>query len=153
MAFGQNADEGTSEGTANNLPNHATQMNKKLKQAANVIEGLRAKPAQHVQPEQPAQPAQAPQPAQVTNAEIERYQVPNPPVVILTNGTNIQMCKGCGKAITFHDKQYLHNMVFTRRGITGYLNRKKDIYIKKISNIHFHLHLKCLWAHDHTVKL
>ena len=62
------------------------------------------------------------------------------------------MCKGCGKPITWNDKQYPHNMVFTRRGITGYLNRKTNVYINKISNIHFHLHIKCLRDHDRTVK-
>ena len=93
------------------------------------------------------------QPAQVSNPEIERYWVPNPPIVILTTGTNIRMCKGCGKAITWNDKQYPHNMVFTRRGITGYLNRKSNMYINKISNIHFHLKIKCIREHDHTVKL
>ena len=44
-------------------------------------------------------------------------------------------------------------MVFTRRGITGYLNRKSNRYINKISNIHFHLKIKCIREHDHTVKL
>ena len=63
------------------------------------------------------------------------------------------MCKGCGKAITLNDKQYPHNMVFTRRGIMGYLNCKMNVYINKISNIHFHLCIKCIRDHDHTVKL
>ena len=63
------------------------------------------------------------------------------------------MCKGCGKAITLNDEQYPHNMVLTRRGITGYLNHKMNVYINKISNIHFHLRIKCIRDHDGTVKL
>ena len=43
-------------------------------------------------------------------------------------------------------------MVFTRRGITGYFNRKTNVYINKISNIHFHLHIKCIRDHNCTVK-
>ena len=154
----------------NNLPNHATQMNKKLQQAANIIQGSQSTEQEPAQPgavgqpaqpgtvgqpgtaEQAVQPGTAGQPPQASNPEIERYRVPNPPIVILT-GTNIRMCKGCGKAITWNDKQYPYNMVFTKRGITGYLNRKTNMYINKISNIHFHLKIKCIRDHDHTVKL
>ena len=145
----------------NNLPNHSAQMNKKLQILFKdqSTEKQHAQPATVGQPAQPAtfgwpaQPATVGQPAQVSNPEIERYWVPNPPIVILTTGTNIRMCKGCGKAITWNDKQYPHNMVFTRRGITGYLNRKSNTYINKISNIHFHLKIKCIREHDCTVKL
>ena len=51
----------------NNLPDHATQMNKKLQEAANIIEGSKSTEKQYAQPAtvgQPAQPAAVGQPAQ-----------------------------------------------------------------------------------------
>ena len=94
------------------LPNDVIKMNKKIQEVTNIIEGKKTN----------GQVAQAVQAGYVMNPEIERYRVANPPIMILTNGTNIRMCKGCGKPITWNDKQYPHNMVFTRRGITRYLN-------------------------------
>ena len=71
------------------LPNDVIKMNKKIQKATNIIESKKSN----------RQVAQAVQAGYVMNPEIERYLVPNPPIVILTNGTNIQMCKGCDKLL------------------------------------------------------
>ena len=81
-------------------------------------------------------PPQNSQNNQVPN-NVKDYSPHNPPVVILTDGTNISMCKGCCKKITKEQREYPNNMVFRKKGITGYLFQGK--YISKVGNIHFHL--------------
>ena len=81
----------------------------------------------------------------------EDYSPRNPPVVVLTDGTNISRCKGCTKKITKEERKYPNNMVFRKKGITGYLFQGR--YISKIGNVHFHLHKEFLWHHDNTVQL
>ena len=39
-------------------------------------------------------------------------QLPNPPVVIFTDGFGIKICKGCGKGITPDQQLYPSNMMF-----------------------------------------
>ena len=85
------------------------------------------------------------------NVNVKDYSPHNPPVVILTDGTNISMCKGCGKKITKEQRKYPNNMVFRKKGIMGYLFKGR--YISKIRNIHFHLQKECLRHHDDTVQL
>ena len=87
---------------------------------------------------------------QVPN-NVKDYSPCNPPVVILTDGTNISMCKGCGKKITKEQRKYPNNMVFRKKGIMGYLFQGR--YILKVGNIHFHLQKECLRHHDDTVQL
>ena len=77
-----------------------------------------------------------PQNNQVPNS-VKDYSPCNPPVVILTDGTNISTCEGCGKKNTKEQTKYPNNMVFRKKGITGYLFQGR--YISKIGNIHFHL--------------
>ena len=48
----------------------------------------------------------------------EDYSPCNPPVVVLTDGTNISRCKGCTKKITKEERKYPNNMVFRKKGIT-----------------------------------
>ena len=77
----------TNDERINNLPNHVAQRKKKLQEAADVIQGLRhptqssqaAQSEQPTQPAQTAQPAQSEQPTQISNPEVEKYRVPNPP--------------------------------------------------------------------------
>ena len=80
----------------------------------------------------------------------EDYSPHNPPVVVLTDGTNISTCKGCTKNITKEQRKYPNNMVFRKKGITGYLFQGR--YISKIRNVHFHLCKECLRHHDNTVQ-
>ena len=62
------------------------------------------------------------------------------------------MCKGCGqKKITKEQREYPNNMVFRKKGITGYLFQGR--YISKVGNIHFHLQKECLRHHDDTIQL
>ena len=70
---------------------------------------------------------------------------------ILTDGTNISMCKCCGKKITKEQREYSNNMVFRKKGITGYLFQGR--YISKVGNIHFHSQKECLRHHDDNVQL
>ena len=70
---------------------------------------------------------------------------------VVTDGTNISMCKGCGNKIAKEQREYPNNMVFRKKGITGYLFQGR--YISKIKNVHFHLHKGCLMHHDDTVQL
>ena len=95
-------------------------------------------------------PPQNAQNNQVPN-NVKDYSPHNPPVVILTDGTNISMCKGCGKKFTKEQREYPNNMVFRKKGITGYLFQGK--YISKVGNIHFHLQKECLRQHDDTIQL
>ena len=81
-------------------------------------------------------PPQNAQNNQVPN-NVKDYSPCNPPVVILTDGTNISMCKGCGKKITKEQREYPNNMVFRKKDIKGYLFQGK--YISKVGNIHFDL--------------
>ena len=76
---------------------------------------------------------------------------PHNPPVILTDGTNISMCKGCGKKITKEQRKYINNIVFRKKGITGYLFKGR--YISKVGKIHFHLQKERLRHHDDTVQL
>ena len=48
-------------------------------------------------------------------------------------------------------RKYPNNMVFRKKGITGYLFQGR--YISKIGNVHFHLCKECLRHHDNTVQL
>ena len=43
-----------------------------------------------------------------------KYAVPNPPMVIFTDGLGISACKGCPKGITKEEQKYPNNMVFRR---------------------------------------
>ena len=63
----------------------------------------------------------------------------------------ISMCKGCTKKIIKEQRKCPSNMVFRKKGITGYLFQV--IYISKIGNVHFHLCKECLRHHDNTVQL
>ena len=76
----------------------------------------------------------------------------NAPVVVLTNGTNIRQCRGCGKEIQKEQKQYPKNMVFRRRGQSGFFNKLTNKWVNKIDNIHFHLQTRCLRKNDQTVN-
>ena len=73
-----------------------------------------------------------------------KYAVPNPPVVIFTDGLGISACKGCPKGITKEEQKYPNNMVFRRRGSVGYFNRKLQKYVTSDCNIHIHLNKACL---------
>ena len=59
---------------------------------------------------------------QVPN-NVKDYSPCNPPVVILIDDTwYISMSKGCGKKkIAKEQREYPNNMVFRKKGITGYL--------------------------------
>ena len=114
----------------------ASSLKQKLAMASDVISG-------HLNP-QNAQNNQVPN-------NVKDYSPCNPPVVILTDGTNISMCKGCGKKIAKEQRKYPNNMVFRKKGKTGYLFQGR--HISKFGNIHFHLRKECLRHHDDTVQL
>ena len=59
--------------------------------------------------------------------------------------------KAVVKTITKEQRKYPNNMVFRKKGITGYFFQRR--YISKVGNIHFHLRKKCLRHHDDTVQL
>ena len=73
-----------------------------------------------------------------------KYAVPNPPMVIFTDGLGISACKGCPKGITKEEQKYPNNMVFRRRGSVSYFNRKLQKYVTSDCNIHIHLNKACL---------
>ena len=78
--------------------------------------------------------------------------IPNAPVVVFTSGTNIRKCRGCGKEILNEKKKYPNNMVFRRRGPSGFLNKLTNKWVNKVDNIHFHLDTSCLRKNDQTVN-
>ena len=78
------------------------------------------------------------------NQEKSNLIPPNPPVLIFTTGMNISRCAGCHLQITRQQQEYPHNMVFRKRGVVGYLNKKLDRYCNKETNIHFHLNRSCI---------
>ena len=53
------------------------------------------------------------------NVNVKDYSPHNPPVVILTDGTNISTCKGCGKKNTKEQRKYPNNMVFRKKRHNG----------------------------------
>ena len=59
-------------------------------------------------------PPQNSQNNQVPN-NVKDYSPHNPPVVILTDGTNISMCKGCGKKIMKEQREYPNNIIFRKK--------------------------------------
>ena len=59
-------------------------------------------------------PPQNAQNNQVPN-NVKDYSPHNPPVVILTDGTNISICKGCGKNFSKEQREYPNNMVFRKK--------------------------------------
>ena len=77
----------------------------------------------------------------------------NPPVVIITDGLGIHVCKGCPKGIQKDEQKYPRNMVFWCKGIVGYYNRVLNKWIQQESNIHVHLSMQCLCKHDQTVEM
>ena len=77
----------------------------------------------------------------------------NLPVVIITDDTNICICKVCDKAITPQKKHHPHNMVFQCKSVTGYYNKVLNKYIHKLNNVHFHLTKKCLHRKDLSIQL
>ena len=78
---------------------------------------------------------------------------PNPPIVILTNGLGISVCKGCTKKKIGHEEiTYPHNMVFQRCRIVGYYNKILNKFINGEANVHFHLKKSCLQNADQTVE-
>ena len=56
--------------------------------------------------------------------------VKNPPFIIKAEW-NMRKCKGCKKEISKEEKAYLHNMVFRRIGLYGYMNRTINKWIEK----------------------
>ena len=87
---------------------HATQpassLKQKLAMASDVISG-------RLNPENNKVP---------NNVNDKDFSPHNPPVVILTDGTIISMCKDCGKKITKEQGEYPNNIVFRKKCITGY---------------------------------
>ena len=73
-----------------------------------------------------------------------KYAVPNPPMVIFSDGLGISVCKGCPKGITKEEQKYPNNMVFRRCGSVGYFNRKLQKYMTSECNVHIHLNKGCL---------
>ena len=77
----------------------------------------------------------------------------NPPVVIFTNGLGIHVCRGCTKkTITKEETSYPKNMVFHRKGVSGFYNKKTNQWFDQETNLHFHLDWRCLRRHDQTVE-
>ena len=73
-----------------------------------------------------------------------KYAVPNPLMVIFTDGLGISICKGCLKGITKEEQKYPYNMVFRRHGSVGYFNQKLQKYVQSKCNVHIHLNKNCL---------
>ena len=78
--------------------------------------------------------------------------VKNPPCVAFT-AWNIRKCKGCKKEITTEQKEYLHNMVFRRIDLSGYMNTTLKKWIESEQPVHFHLNMACLRKHDPTMEI
>ena len=114
------------------LDQGGNKLQKRLNMAAQVLEGNSGMQQQQPVPQLPQK---------------------NPPVVVITDGTNIRVCKGCDKAITPEEKHYPANMVFKRKAVTGYYNKVLNKYIHKVNNVHFHLTKKCLRAKDLSIQL
>ena len=68
----------------------------------------------------------------------------NLPIIIITDGTNIHICKGCDKNYNSRAEALPHNMVFQHKAVTGYYNKVIKKYIHKFNSVHFHLTKKCL---------
>ena len=78
----------------------------------------------------------------------------NPPVVIISDGLGIHVHKGCPSAIAKKDQKYPNNMVFRKKGVTGYHNKVLNKWIEQQgSNLHFHLNTECLRKHDQTFEV
>ena len=78
----------------------------------------------------------------------------NHPVVIISDGLGIHVCKGCPNAITKKDQKYLNNMVFRKKGVIGYHNKVLNKWIEQQgSNLHFCLNTECLGKHDQTFEI
>lgn len=77
---------------------------------------------------------------------------PNPPVVIISDGLGIRKCMGCRKPITKDEQKNPKNLVFRRKGVTGYYNTIQNRWVNRDCNIHFHLKLPCLRKHDPTLE-
>ena len=74
-----------------------------------------------------------------------------PPVVILTDGTNISMCKGCSKK-NFQRAEKIPQQYGIQEKRHNGIPFPGEIHFKS-GNIHFHLRKKCLRHHDDTVQL
>ena len=77
--------------------------------------------------------------------------IKNPPLIILASPF-IHKCKGCRGAITPEDKEYPHDMVFHRMGVSGYYNGLQNKWIENETIVHFHLNMKCLHKNDMTIE-
>ena len=77
--------------------------------------------------------------------------IKNPPLIILASPF-IHKCKGCRGAITPEDKEYPHDMVFRRMGVSGYYNGLQNKWIENRTIVHFHLNMKCLRKNDMTIE-
>ena len=78
--------------------------------------------------------------------------VKDPPRVAFA-AWNISKCKGCKKEITTEQKEYPHNMVFRRIGLSGYMNTTLNKWIESEQPVHFHLNMACLRKHDPMMEM
>ena len=78
----------------------------------------------------------------------------NPPVVIISDGLGMHVCKVCPNATAKKDQKYTNNMVFRKKGVTGYHNKVLNKCTEQQgSNLHFHLNTECLRKHDQTFEV
>ena len=77
----------------------------------------------------------------------------NPPTLFFTDSLGISRCKGCGKKITPQQQAPPRNMVFCRRGRTGFLNKLTNKWIEKEGNVHFHINIECLRGRGGTITI
>ena len=84
--------------------------------------------------------------------EIGINKINNPPMLIRATGY-IHRCKGCRGPITPEDKEYPHDMVIRRKGVSGYYSSLKNTWQEHETIVHFHLNMKCLRKNDDTLEL